>query len=429
MTARIGMLAEAERAHAWLRRTYGDRVVLRGVEPVHVGERLVLFGCGYPDDSEPMLAATVCVPRDGSDPFPAANADPLDEDVNLGGAADGAQWRVNARNCVVTADAVLAERPACAMPWHPDDEAPGWWDRMLAAHFPGAETTTCTGWGQAGKVISEGGQGARAVVWLRRRLAGHELTGHLLYAEHGKEGVVFLDAQRGSLADTSDELVVELVVARFAGGPGLTAADLTIPWDKAATDLPSAVEKAERWLGDAYDEEVRLVSPGLEDELARGWLFAVTTKRFAETGDWREQMLDAALVVPKAAGQAPFGLPNRDPWNWLKDWDSRVPGLPPRPDPGTAAWYTPMLAELGGARSVSVHRTWAGVLDEVQEFPARTRTLVWVRRMDAQGRESVGQLLWAVTGDEGPRLVDPMVPDGEPLLDPDPLELRTIQIG
>lgn len=424
MTARI---AEAERARAWLRRTYGARVVLRGVEPVHLGERLVLFGCGYADDSEPMLAATVCVPRDGADPFPAANADPLDEDVNRG--PEATRWRSNARNCAVTADAVVAERPACAMPWHPDDEAPGWWDRMLATHFPGAETTTCAGWDQAEKTIAEGGQGARAVVWLRRRLGGRELTGHLLYAECGKEGVVFLDPQRGSLADTSDELVDELVVARFAGGPGSRASELVVPWDMAAADLRSAVEKAERWLGDAYDEEVWLVSPGREDELARGWLFAVTTKRFAETGDWREQMLDAALVVPKAAGQAPFGLPNRDPWTWLRDWDSRVPGLRPRPDPGRAAWYTPTVAELGGARSVGVHRTWTGALDEIQGFPARTRTLVWVRRKDFRDRESVGQLLWAVTGEEGPRLVDPLVPDGQPVLEPDPLELRLIQIG
>ncbi|QWF82761.1 YrhB domain-containing protein [Amycolatopsis sp. CA-230715] len=429
MTARIGMLAEAERARAWLRRTYGDRVVLRDVEPVHVGHRMVLFGCGYLDDAEPMLAATVCVPRDGSAPFAVANADPLDEDLNLGGGADALRWRLNARNCVVTADAVLAERPACAMPWHPDDETPGWWDRMIGAHFPGAEITTCAGWDQAAKTIAEGGRGARAVVWLRRRLAGRELTGHLLYAEYGEDGVIFLDAQRGSPADTGDELADELVVARFAGGPGSKVAELVIPWDMAAVDLSAAVEKAERWLGDAYDEDVQLVSPGPEDELARGWLFAVTTKRFAETGDWREQMVDAALVVPKAAGQAPFGLPNRDPWTWLKDWDARVPGLPPRPDPGTAAWYAPMLAELGGARSVSAHRTWAGVLDEVQEFPVRTRTLVWVRRKDVRGRESVGQLLWAVTGDEGPRVVDPLAPDGEPLLDPNPLELRTIQIG
>ncbi|MFE0022033.1 YrhB domain-containing protein [Amycolatopsis sp. NPDC059021] len=423
------MSDEERRAREWLHHTYGDRVVLSDVEPVFSGDRAVFFSCRYHDNPEPMLAATLCVPRDGSDPFPTANGDPLDEDFNLSGEQDAARWRLNARNCVVAADAVLNGHAASALPWQPDDEEPGWWERMLAAHFPGAETTTCTEWEQAAKTIGEGGPGTRGIVWLRRQLDGHDLTGHLLFAEYGDEGVVFLDAQRGVYADIDDPTADELLVARFTGATRDEAPSVAMPWDMAAEDFPAAVRKAEHWLAGTYADAVQLAGPAPEDELSRGWLFAITTERFTETGDWRDQMLDAALVVPKAPGQAPFGLPNRDPWGWLDDWEAGVPGLSGPPPPGEAAWFAPAMAQLGEAEEIQAHANWVDALEWMSGFPSGTRVLIWVRRKDDRGRETVGHLLWAVPDDEGVRLVDPMADDGEPLIDPDPFELRMIRIA
>lgn len=423
------MSDEERRVREWLHHTYGDRVVLGDAEPVFSGERSVFFSCRYHDSAEPMLAATICVPRDGSDPFPTANGDPLDEELNLGGQKNAARWRLNARNCVVAADAVLSGHAASALPWHPDDEEPGWWGRLLATHFPGAETTTCLDWEQAAKTIGEGGPDTRGVVWLRRRLDGHVLTGHLLFADYGEDGVVFLDAQRGVYADVDDDTADELLVARFAREPRSEASPPSAPWEMAAEDLSAAIRKAEHWLTGTYGDAVHLVGPVPEDELGRGWLFAITTRRFTETGDWRDQMLDAALVVPKAAGLSPFGLPNRDPWRWLDDWDAGVPDLPGTPQPAEAAWFAPAMAQLGEAEEIQAHANWVAALEWISGFPPATRVLVWVRRKDERGRETVGHLLWAVPDGEGVRLLDPMAEDGEPLIDPDPFELRIIRIA
>ncbi|MGI8312185.1 hypothetical protein [Saccharopolyspora hattusasensis] len=73
-------------------------------------------------------------------------------------------------------------RLASALRWDPAGETPGWWDRMLAAYFPGAEVVTCATWADAAGTVVDGGVGARAVVWLRRQFGGRELAGDLLYA-------------------------------------------------------------------------------------------------------------------------------------------------------------------------------------------------------------------------------------------------------
>ncbi|WP_223838286.1 hypothetical protein [Saccharopolyspora pogona] len=75
----------AERARSWLHGTYGQRVALRGEEAILSTERAAFFGCRYVESDEPMLAATICVPLDGAEPFPASNAGPLDEALNLSG--------------------------------------------------------------------------------------------------------------------------------------------------------------------------------------------------------------------------------------------------------------------------------------------------------------------------------------------------------
>jgi hypothetical protein len=416
----------AERARAWLHDTYGELVTLGDAEPVTTTERALLFGCRYAEAQEPMLAATICVPRDGTEPFPVSNADPLDEEFNLSGSAETRPWRLNARNCVVAADAAVDRRPASALPWRPADEAPGWWDRLLATHFPGAEVSTCETWAAAAKSIVDGGSGTRGVVWLRRRLDGRELTGHLLYADFSGAGAVFLDGQRGSLAKVDDTEVGELVLARFHRQPG---EQLAQPWEAAADEFTAAVGKANDWLRYVYQGEAELVSPDPSDETERGWLFACTTRRFLDSGDWRDQMLDAAVVVPKAAGQAPFGLPNRDPWTYLRDWNAGKPDLPQPPEPADAAWFGPTTKQLGTVAGVRAHQHWPGALEEISALPERAPALVWVRRKDSRGRETVGHLLWAVNEGQAIQLIDPMHERGQPIVDPAPFELRVIRVN
>ncbi|PKW18045.1 YrhB domain-containing protein [Saccharopolyspora spinosa] len=419
----------AERARSWLQDTYGPRVVLRGEEAILSTERAAFFGCGYVESDEPMLAATICVPRDGAEPFPASNAGPLDESLNVLGSAPGSwRWRVNAGNCVVATDAAVSGWPASALPWDPAGEVPGWWDRMLASYFPDAEVVTCATWEDARRTIVDGGVGTRAVVWLRRQLGGRELAGHLLYADYADGAVVFLDGLRGTVAEQNEAEVAELVVARFRRRRGDSVGGL-LPWEVAAEDFAGAVEKAEAWLAYRYDGEVGLVGADPADETERGWLFACTTRSFRDSGDWREQMLDAALVVPKAPGEQPFGLPNRDPWTWLDDWDAGKPGLMPPPEPGQAAWFGPMVAELGPVVGVGVHEHWFGVLEEIASFPVQTQVLVWLRRRDVRGRESVGHLLVAVNDADGVRLFDPMDGRAQPLIETAPFELRVLRFG
>ncbi|MGP4014985.1 YrhB domain-containing protein [Saccharopolyspora sp. 5N708] len=420
------------RAGDWVDRTYGGLVTLAGKEPLVEGERTLLFGCDYAGGStEPLLAATIAVPRDGGEPFPVANSDPLDEEFNATGPENpGAQpwrWRVNARGCVVATDAAVDQYPASALPWHPLDEAPGWWDRLLAGRFPGAEVATCSTWDDLSGAILEGGPGTRGVVWLRRQLNGAEVTGHLLYALYHDDNVVVLDGQRGSLARLDDQEIGQLTLARFHRARREDAESVTPPWEIAAPDLASAIHKASGWLDWTYQGKATLVQPDADDEIERGWLFACTTKRFQVTGDWRDQMLDAALVVPKAAGEVPFGLPNDDPWTWLHDWDERVDGLPEPPAAASADWFEPTTRELGPIVSESAHSHWGGALREIATFPIDTKVLVWVRRRDGRGRETVGNLLVATHGSDGVRFVDSMAAGGWPAFEDDLLGLHVFR--
>ncbi|MEV6234739.1 YrhB domain-containing protein [Saccharopolyspora shandongensis] len=419
----------AERARAWLHDTYGQRVALRDEEAILETERAAFFGCRYVESAEPMLAATICVPLDGAEPFPASNAGPLDEALNLSRAEPGSwRWRVNALNCLIATDAAVNCWPATALPWDPAYETPGWWDRMLATYFPDAEVLTCTTWEDAARAIEDGGVGTRAVVWLRRQFGGRELAGHLLYANYADDDVVFLDGLRGTVAEQNNAEVAELVVARFRRPRGDSDGEL-LPWEGAADEFAQAVEKAKAWLTYTYDGEVELVSPDPADETERGWLFACTTRSFQQIGDWRDQMLDAALVVPKAAGEEPFGLPNRDPWTWLDDWNAGKPGLMPPPKPAQAEWFGPMVAELGPVVGIGLHDHWFGVLEEISSFPAQTQALVWLRRKDTRGRESVGHLLVAVNETDGVQLFDPMDGRAQPLIETAPFEFRVMRFG
>lgn len=406
-------------AAGWLDRTYGGLVTAASDQPLLETERNWLVACAYVDDPGPLLAVTLAVPKDGAEPFPVANADPLADDP-----ADGWEWRANARGCLVATDAAVDDRPASALPWRPTDEAPGWWDRLLTRHFPTAEVATCATWTDVTSAIVDGGPGTRGVVWLRRRVAEAELTGHLLYACHADGKAVVIDGQRGEPAWLDDGEVGQLVLARFHrpdhAGP-------VMPSLAAAPDLAAAVGKATSWLEGTHGSAVTLVDPAAADETALGWLFACATKRFLVTGDWRDQLLDAALVVPKAAGAEPFGLPNDDPWNWLRAWDAGQDGLPEPPEPGAAAWFEPTAKQLGTVRSTSTHRHWGDALMELAELPNGAKALVWLRRRDGRGRETVGNLLVAVKDGDDVRLVDSRTP--EPTIEPDPLAVHVISFA
>ncbi|MGW5644801.1 YrhB domain-containing protein [Saccharopolyspora sp. NPDC003752] len=423
----------SRRAADWLDRTYGDLVTLTDDQPLVDGERTQLFGCDYAGGSaEPLLAATIAVPKDGGQPFPVANADPLDEELNAAAGFSDQQpwrWRVNARSCLVATDAAVDRRPASALPWEPLDEAPGWWDRMLSAHFPTAEVSTCSTWADVTSMLLEGGPGTRSAVWLRRQHSGVEITGHLLYAFNDDGKAIFLDGQRGSLARLDDDEIGQLVVARFHR-PAVDGVEvLRAPWENAAPDLQAALEKANSWLDHTYQEPVVVVHPDEADETERGWLFACTTRRFQESGDWRDQMLDAALVVPKEAGEAPFGLPNNDPWSYLMGWDARQDGLSAPPGPAAAAWFEPTMRELGPPLSATIHQGWGEVLTEIASAPTGAKALVWIRRTDFRGRESVGNLLVAVNEGGEVRLIDSLAENGQPSFDQDPLALHVIRYG
>lgn len=423
----------AGRAQAWLDSTYGGLVVPGGTEPIRVTERGMLFDCRHAEAREPMLAATVCVPMDGRPPFPVSNAEPLNDDANLAwvpGVDEAWRWRVNARNCVVALDVSMGGAMASACAWRPADESPGWWDRLLSQNFPAAEVANCSTWAEVGDAIVDGGPGTHGVVWLRRHLDGRDLTGHLLYARYDEEfgTAIAVDPQLGALATVTDREAESLVLARFHRLDPLTER-LVLPWDAPANDFAAAMAKATAWLDHAYSGQVRLVEPNPDDEGRRGWLFACTTARFAETGDWREQMLDAALMVPKATGESPFGLPNRNPWTWLRDWDDGAADLPAPPAPGAAAWWGAFTGAVGTLHEANQHEDLAHALNEVAGFPPDSLALIWMRRKDYRNRETVGHLLWVRNFDDRLEIVDPTAVADEPPVDANLFELRVFRVG
>ncbi|MGW1885237.1 YrhB domain-containing protein [Streptomyces sp. NPDC001970] len=403
----------------WLNATYRGLVELAVPHPVAEDAGTWLFACrtveqpGHP--RTPMLAASLVVPKDGGVPFhPAAN-DPWGDAASYAKspspreAATQAR-RLNSRGCVVSVAAALAGGPSTPLPWQPAHEAPGWWELLLKRHFPEAEQLRCATWDQVIAQAREPGPGTQGVVWVRRAAGGVEASGHLLYAHNNNGNVVFLDGMTGGLARLDTTGVTELVFARL--GPEALAAPAVAPdpYRGAADDFGAAVEKAQDWLRRAYHEPVRLVNPSPADEMERGWLFACNTEAFLNTGDWRHGMLDAALVVPKAAVQ-PFGLPNASPWAWLEAWNrGGEPGngsLVAPPEPRYAAWLGPTLGELGQpVISASEHGEWGSLLDELSAMPVGARALIWARRTDRRRRESVGLLLTGLRSEQGIGVVD-----------------------
>ncbi|PSL54621.1 papain fold toxin 1 (glutamine deamidase) of polymorphic toxin system [Saccharothrix carnea] len=396
------MTQARDTADQWLDRVYGG-TVKSSRHPLLETSRVAVFGCRFRESRDPMLAAAIAVPTTGEAPYPLPNDRPFDD---LGLNDDAADWRapveadwtrrVNARNCVIALDAAVDHAPASALPWRPSDEQPGWWDRLRAGHFPQAEVAACATWPEVVEAVRAGGPDTRGVVWVRRELAGVEVTGHLLYAHNNDGEVAVLDAMRGTLAHLETAALGSLLLARFHRPRP----------DVSELDYAAAVRAAERHLAGAYGDEVVLVDPSPEDELSSGWLFACTTRAFQSSGDLRDQMLDAALVVPKNPGRTPFALPNADPWGWLSRWDAGEADLPAPPAPGPAAWLAPTLARLGDVTEATSHTRWSDVLADFTTRPVGTAAVIWIRRHDRRGRESVGHLVNARRVEGGLELAD-----------------------
>lgn len=410
-------------AQEWLDAEYGVPVLLDCTPVAETALTWILSASLTPPTGgaaapAPMLTSLVCVPKNGAPPFHPATDDPwgdladFERDPRPRVPAEQAR-RTNARGAVLAAHATAGGAPATALPWQSAHEGPTWWDDFLRRYFPTAEVGPCPDWDTVIAAVGEPGPGTSGVVWVRRELHGAEATGHLLYA-HNKDGqVALLDPQAGRLAQLETENIREIVLARIppqaagSGAPAQPAAGADS--GRGAFDLDSAVRAAEVWLDHVHGGEVVLVDPSSADESVRGWLFACNTRAFLADGNPQHGMLDAALVVPKD-GSMPFGLPNSDPWGWFERWDQGaqpgVDGFPLPPEPGPAAWFAPTMSPLGAVLSVTDYADWQTLLAGVVEMPVGSRSVVWLRRSDRRGRESVGLLCIAAQTDTGLVLID-----------------------
>ncbi|MFG1809914.1 YrhB domain-containing protein [Streptomyces sp. NPDC049040] len=402
-------------AHEWLSATYDIPLEVHRTPVAETPQAWVFSAAPRPASGTaavaPMLTSLVCVPKNGIPPFHPATDDPwgdLADFENDPRPRDPAEQsrRTNARGAVLAAHATVGGAPATALPWQSAHEGPGWWDDFLRRYFPTAEVGPCPDWDTVIAAVGEPGPGTAGVVWVRRELHGAEATGHLLYAQNKDGQVALLDPQARRLARLETENVRQIMLARI---PPPAATPAAQPVGRGAADLTGAVRAAEAWLRHVHGDQVVLVDPSPADETSRGWLFACNTRAFLADGNPQHAMLDAALVVPKD-GSVPFGLPNSDPWGWLDRWDQGaqpgVDGFPLPPEPGPAAWFAPTMSPLGEVVGVTDFTDWRTVLAEVMEMPVGSRSVVWLRRNDRRGRESVGLLCVAAQTGTGLVLID-----------------------
>ncbi|MEW2621213.1 toxin glutamine deamidase domain-containing protein [Streptomyces sp. NPDC048106] len=198
------------RAAAWLRETYGALVELTvppDRQPVYQTPHAWLMGCravpqpGFPDT--PMLAASVVVPKDGGTPFHPSPSDPLAdlEALAPGTAAHRATGQhLHARGALAAVHCGIDGIPVSALPWRAFHEAPGWWERLGRRCFPEFEPVAVRDWDDVIGAVAAPGPDTRGVVWVRRQLRGHEISGHLLYVHNNQGRVVLLDGLAGSPA-------------------------------------------------------------------------------------------------------------------------------------------------------------------------------------------------------------------------------------
>lgn len=403
------------RAEQWLEQTYRGRAALLGPDPVLETAETWLFACTAADaagsGAEAMLNASLAVPKNASTPFHPATDDPAADlaafDADPGRRDPLAQARrTNARGCVLAMHAALGGAKATALPWRPAHESPGWWERLVGQFAPDAALAPFEDWGALFAEVESYGPDARGLVWIRREVRGVESSGHLLYAHHHDGQVALVDPMVGRLGRAEEEGVRSVALA-VAPSPGRAPAPAGPRWRGPAESFDAARAKAEAWLREVYGDQVLLLDPRPADEGPRGWLFACNTRSHTRTGHWQDGMLDAAVVVPRNTDE-PFGLPNSAPWSWLRQWQEGATPAASPPAPGPAAWFAPTMSRLGGVVSISDHADWQSLTAELAGFPEGSRALVWLRRSDPQGRESVGLLLNGMCTADGIMLLDSM---------------------
>ncbi|MFI0238162.1 toxin glutamine deamidase domain-containing protein [Streptomyces sp. NPDC016845] len=218
-----GLKGPAQRTTEWLGEVYGGLVELAAPRPVAETDTAWMMACRtiaqprFP--RTPMLAASVVVPKIGGYPHHPASYDPLADllPVPPQEAAlrvTGQSRRINARGCVAATHSAIDGHPSVAVPWQPAHEAPGWWARLHRRYFPHFDHVPVRDWDEVVRAVQEPGPDTRGVVWIRRAIGGHDVTGNLVYARNDRGRVVFLDGLTGSLARLDTQWVRELILIR-----------------------------------------------------------------------------------------------------------------------------------------------------------------------------------------------------------------------
>ncbi|NEB82431.1 hypothetical protein G3I40_45570 [Streptomyces sp. SID14478] len=222
-----GLADPATRATVWLGEVYGGLVELATPRPVAETDTAWLMPCrtvaqpGFP--RTPMLAASVVVPKIGGYPFHPAPSAPLADlqpvpPLEAASKITEQSRRINARGCVAATHSAIDGCPSTPVPWQPAHEAPGWWARLHRRYFPHFERVPVHSWEDVARALHEPGPDTRGVVWIRRAIGGHEITGNLIYAHNDGGQTVLLDGPTTSLARIEEDWVRELVLVRAVPG-------------------------------------------------------------------------------------------------------------------------------------------------------------------------------------------------------------------
>ncbi len=408
-------------ARDWIARTYDDSVTISTSQPVIATASLSVFHCHRTSDADLLLNCSVVV-RDGVlEPFHLMNSDPLGDVASLDAHPGAAQIderprMTNASRTALAVHKAVNGDPWPASAWRPSDETTDWW-RELASNAPNpSDEHVCDTWDALIQHLRSEPVGTRAFVWVQRQLDGTPVTGNVLYVMQTEDGVVFLDGQTESLAQLDDpERLSRLQYVVFHQALPASPSAEEHGWSRTADSFEDAVQKANDWLARAYGRDVVLVDPSERDRIGRGWLFAINTRRFVDTGEAVHCMIDAGLVVPSEHLQAPFLIHNEDPWEWLRTWDvdrATIDGITmsASPEPTSTSWGPDAFGDLATAQHQFDQARSFSSWNDARSFLIRSdaRHILWVRRKDRVHRESTGQLLMVIPNSSGVRLLDPM---------------------
>ncbi len=419
-----------ETARRWVYGTYGDSVVITSDEPIIQTSFVSVFHCqrrhatAHDAHTNPMLNSSVAV-RDGlATAFHLSNSDPFGDiealEDNPGAAQLDERARMtNAQHTAVAMHDAVNGIPWPAALWSPGDETSDWWQAVRDnAPAPAEEAAFDTWDALIARMLSEP-LGTRAFVWVQRQVNGVPVTGNVLYVMHTEDGVVLLDGQRESLAqlDTVERLqqLRCILFHQPMVGPDDGAASERAGWNQSAGALDEAIAKARAWIERAYGLDVVLVDPSEDDRINRGWLFAINTRRYVETGLALHCMLDAGLIVPSDGMHAPFLIHNKDPWGWLHQWDAvgaEIDGttMPACPEPTSTSWAPDTFGDLDAAQHRLANMRSYSSWQDARADLARSggQHVLWVRRKDRAHRESTGWLLVTQPSPGAVGLMDPM---------------------